>query len=405
MAMLGMEQVNFPARISPVASELSVIQITEPTARSLGLREGQVVQALVETRGDTMALNVAGRTFNLAGHAGLQATDAIWVRFVSFAGKPALQVLGPVVPGAAGPGAVGATTASAQAAQAQAAQAQAAQAALAPLGALGAMGAGGVGGLTGAVDGAFAALSSTVLALLGRPAGLPALTRLMHPGVLNAAVAEADAPELAQALAALRPSASGLNAEALRQALAHSGLWTEAWLARGKSVGSGDSQKVFLRQLIQTLGRSSESAALAQEAVEEIERSQIESVQAAAQREFMFSFVLPFRDSEPVVLRFLRQARQGPEEPPWTVEVHTQSSELGEVWLKTTVSDQTRIDLTMWALRHEVVREAQRRAADLQDELEFSGLSLNSFQVLQAHPPADSRGAVGSAGGLVDARA
>ena len=377
--MLGMEQVNFPARINPLPIELAPIQLTEPAARSLGLREGQVVQALLEPRGESLTLLVSGRAFELAGHGGLRAGDAIWVKFITHGGKPALQV----VPG---PG-----------------SAMAEARALAGAALAGAPGATGLAGAALPADSAFAALSATVVGLLSRPMGWSALTRLMQPGVLESVARDAP-PSLLAALQAGRLSTTTLDAAAIERAMAQAGLWTESWLARGRAVAPADSNKVLLRQLVQALGRGGAAAESIEEAVDEIERSQLETVQAAgAHRGFEFACVLPFRDAEPVELRFLKPARRGQEDPPWTVEIHTRSEELGELWLKTTVTDETRLDLTMWAIKPEVVQAARRSADSLRDDLEASGLILSSFVVLASAPPADAPPA--AEGHLLDTRA
>jgi hypothetical protein len=120
-----------------------------------------------------------------------------------------------------------------------------------------------------------------------------------------------------------------------------------------------------------------------------------------------FALVLPFRDADPVELHFEQKGNKpGQPKNPLVVNMHTQSRVLGEVWLKTTISNSAQVDLTMWALRKDVADLAKFNAPDLTDELEAAGLQMGSFQVYNAprpqaqedHPPPEH-------GSLIDTRA
>ena len=79
--------------------------------------------------------------------------------------------------------------------------------------------------------------------------------------------------------------------------------------------------------------------------------------------------MLPFADAEPVALRLVRGRRQpGQANPPLVIHLHTRNKDLGEVWLQTRISDETEVDMVMWALREDVVK----RARDLSPNLAFS---------------------------------
>jgi hypothetical protein len=87
---------------------------------------------------------------------------------------------------------------------------------------------------------------------------------------------------------------------------------------------------------------------------------------------------------------------------------------LGEVWLKTTISEATgkanvptsQIDLAMWALRSDVAAQARFNADELTDELENAGLIMGSFQVFNApRPDGQPKRHVPDHGALVDTQA
>jgi len=107
--------------------------------------------------------------------------------------------------------------------------------------------------------------------------------------------------------------------------------------------------------------------------------------------------MLPFTDADPVELHFQRPPRQpGDENPPLSVDIHSQSRLLGEVWLHTLIKAGHQVELTMWALREDVAHQARAHATELVLELGAAGLELQQFQIYnsprpgsdQARPPA-----------------
>ena len=92
--------------------------------------------------------------------------------------------------------------------------------------------------------------------------------------------------------------------------------------------------------------------------------------------------------------------KPGQPKNPLVVNMHTDSRVLGEVWLKTTISNNAQVDLTMWALRKDVADLAKFNASDLTDELEGAGLHMGSFQVYNAPRPDANHGrqAIGRGG-------
>jgi hypothetical protein len=180
-------------------------------------------------------------------------------------------------------------------------------------------------------------------------------------------------------------------------------------LADGEPVA--DNTKVLLRLLMAERARVEEDSGDTQEslhhALDEIEAAQVQSAQNLHKGELNLAFVIPFRDADPVELHFEQKGNKpGQPKNPLVVNMHTQSRVLGEVWLKTTISNNAQVDLTMWALNKDVADLAKFNASELTDELESAGLRMGSFQVynaprpdaVQDHPPPEH-------GSLIDTRA
>ena len=139
----------------------------------------------------------------------------------------------------------------------------------------------------------------------------------------------------------------------------------------------------------------------------ELEAAQAQAAQKWLSGELSLHVVLPFVDHEPVDLHFQKPARKpNQEEPPLTVDIHSRSRTLGEIWLNTTITQGTGVDLVMWALRSDVAGMAKQRATELALELGAAGLNLQSFQIFNAaRPLVRASEASGSRGSVIDTQA
>jgi hypothetical protein len=108
-----------------------------------------------------------------------------------------------------------------------------------------------------------------------------------------------------------------------------------------------------------------------------------------------------------VELQFEQKGNKpGQPKNPLVVNMHTQSRVLGEVWLKTTISNSSQVDLTMWALNKDIADLAKFNASELTYELENAGLVMGSFQVYNApRPDANEARPAPDHGALVDTQA
>lgn len=200
------------------------------------------------------------------------------------------------------------------------------------------------------------------------------------------------APRLSEVLGGALPRMAGLTPAALQQAMMRSGLGTEAALLAG-SLGLDQDLKVALRRLMRSAATVPGSAGDAgwSRAVDTLERSQLDSLTAQMQGQVLLAMVIPFADAGPVGLRITRERpRAGEEPPPFVVDVHSAHSGLGPLWLRTQVAQDQRVSITMWALRDEVAQQARARAPDLRRTLQDSGLVLGALDIMQGSPlPAD----------------
>ena len=351
----GAETAHLALKHSPIFLEGRLTIADEPAARTLGLRNGQVVQGTVEVRSGALALNLAGLSVplpqDLPASLHFAAGDTALFRVqVQSNGSIVLQPL--PVPGSG-----------------------TAQAGPAPV---------------------LPHWPDRMEQLGLRPPYMDALGQLLRPGVFEGLMRSLSShfPDLAtliQQWLRQRPSMAQLTPERLQQLFTRSGWMTESLLANGRGADPTDL-KVVLRQLLNGLeGQEADGVHLLRSALDDIESRQLLAADSLASREWVFSIMLPFRDAEPVTLRFARSRRQEQQErAPYIIHLHTRNRDLGELWLQTCISDLTEVDMVMWALRQDVVERARQQAPDLAAELENAGLHMKRLQVVHGPGPQDT---------------
>ncbi len=333
--VLGIDQTNPALRPTLLTADTTALRLAEPQARELGLRDGQVVKGLVEANGESLKLVLNGLAFELPAASSLARGDSPLFRAVQSPGGWLLKPL--PIPG-------------------------------------------GLSAAPGLAPGTVSAMTAMLL----RPLEATGWMQLLSESGLAKALAKT--PEFF-AWRKSRPSMARLGAAELREAVAGSGLFAESALAQGRAPAAHD-----LKLALQSLLKATAGDPLLHEpvdrALKDIESSQLQAVQAQSQRELLLNLVIPFADANPVRLSFSRPApsREEPD-PPFTVSVHTRNEHLGEVWLKTAVSGENKIDMTMWAAQQEVATAAHQNAHALAHELENAGLEMNSFVIYNGPRP------------------
>ncbi len=363
MVLLSTEGVSAVNRVMPLSLETRPIFVEAATARQLDLHDGQVVQALVESRQDQLKLVLQGQAIDVALPGFVKEGDSIQLKAqFSVSGQLIFQMAPPLSPAAR------------------------------------------------AMTSAAAPLPTRLNTLLHHPASLAHWVRMMSPGVLERLI-PANSAQLLQSLRQQQLNMASLQPHALREWFLKNAKNNES--AAGEvGVKSDMDLKSLVRHLMQQNDNSRDSESShshdnLHHALDEIEASQLRAVQEQQQGNLEFTLVIPFRDAHPVEIKFERKGhKKGQPKNPTIVNMHTDSSVLGEVWLKTSISDGKQVDLTMWATRTDVAQQAQSNASELTYEIESAGLAMGSFQVFNAPRPAPQSQTESLApGALVDTKA
>ena len=375
----GAEALVAPNRINPIYLDGKLLTFQASIAESLGLKDGQIVQALVRLHGDQPKLLLQGRMIDAPASSLAAPGESMWLRVQNKAeGQWSFQP----VPAPAG------TQASSTALTLTAPTLM-----MAP---------------------SLAPVVSRIANLLYRPTGAVELSQLYKPGTLDALLGTIARPDLLTQWRGLQLSMSQLTPSSLQQAMMGA-MGSEVWLARGMPMAAQDP-KQMLRKLIDAINTNNLNAnqlndgddadsigiiSRLQRAVDDIEASQVQAVQAQAQQEILFNMTLPFADANPVELTIRRGPKQEGESPLLIINVHSKSEELGPVWLKTQLANSEQVELTMWSEDPSVVSQARSRSSLLGQELSSAGLTMKSFQVIQGARPTETSVWAPSGRGLV----
>jgi len=374
--MLGPDMVSASSRVPAVQMEARPLWVQTPVAQQLGLRDGQIVQAVAEVRDQRIRLWLKDFSFELPNGWVLKEGD-----------KPFLRVS----QNASGWGFLIQAYPNGQTSSATPASA-----------AFGLNQQAGILQMRG---------NTTLGMLLTQPGGFESFTRLISNLGMGLLSGQSEFSDMVKRLLQQRTSLAQMNPTTLKRLVSAQAQSVENLLAQG--LPAQDDPKSAIKQIMARLqqetleGTEKEDTSELEQAVRELESAQVQSAQKWLNAELSLHVVLPFVDHEPVDLHFQKPARKpNQEEPPLTVDIHSRSSSLGEIWLNTTITQGTGVDLVMWALRGEVAGMAQQRASELGLELGAAGLNLQSFQIFNApRPLVRTVESAGTRGSVIDTRA
>ena len=365
--MTGAEALVAPNRINPIYLEGKLLTFQASIAQDLGLKDGQIVQALVRLHGDQPKLLLQGRLIDVPANSLAAPGESMWLRVQNKAqGAWAFQ---PVSPPAANIASLVSPSTSLPLSLATAN--------LAPV-------------------------VSRISNLLYRPTGAIELADLFKPGTLDAILQTVSRPDIQAQWRGLQLSMAQLSPATLKQAMMGA-MGSEVWLSRGMPMSPQDP-KQMLRRLIEAINQSNNAAIQGsgtdnpetsgvlmklQRAVDDLEASQVQAVQAQVQKEVLFNMTLPFADANPVEITIKRGPKQEGGSPLLVINVHSKSEELGPVWLKTQLEKADQVDLTMWSEDPQVVAQARSQSGLLGAELSNSGLTMKSFKIIQGARPTE----------------
>ena len=378
--MLGPDVVSTASRIGPVQAENRSVWVQTPVAQQLGLRDGQIVQATVEVRDQRVRLYLKDFFFELPNGWVLKDGDKPFLRVSHNAGSWGFLI------------------------QAHP-NGQAPAATAIPVNQLFGLNPGSVLPTEAAQP---EPQSNRLGMLLIHPPGFATFSKLLSDVAQGSLSTQAESGPLLQRLLQQRNSMAQMNPSMLRKAVMGQARSIENILLQGQAAA--DDPKTLLKTLLGLLseeGNNKDVLRQVEDASTEFEAAQAQSAQKMQQGELSLHVILPFIDADPVDLHFQRPARKkGQEEQPLSVDIHSRSRVLGEVWLNTQISKGNDVDLVMWALRGEVAHLAKERSGELGLELGSSGLQLQSFQVFNAPRPLARVGeSSGTRGSVIDLRA
>ena len=336
--------VNAVAKINPIFLE-GTLKIASPEAKALGLKDGQIVQAVIENRGERTKLIINNKEFDLPKNAQI-ASETKFQAKISIGPKSAILI---------------------------------------PTGLLSQPT--GTAGLPVNPTG-FTPISPHLMNLLVHSGGLANLQQLfVANGGLASLIQVSGLADLITRILGSRPSIAQINSSTIRDLILSSGLFTEMRLAQKQRVHPLD-QKTLLYQISRIMSERGIDASSINRAILDIESSQVETHQSINNRELSFSLLLQFKDFGSVDLSFFRAAatRLDPK-PSYTFNLHTKNDLIGEVWLRTVVEKETMLKMTMWALRTEISDRAKNSTKQLGELLKNAGLTIDSLEIHNSARP------------------
>lgn len=236
-------------------------------------------------------------------------------------------------------------------------------------------------------------LGSRLLMLQQQPSGFDVGSQFMRPDLLSQMSSQLGLGSWFENFKKLTLSMSQVSGLALKKAVLSQAQSTENTLL--KDLDASDSPKAMLHKLMDSLNQlghntHSDQKLMVQRSIDEIESAQLRAVQDFTRGELSLRVMIPFNDADPVDLHFRKPPKEeGQAESPLSVDIHSKSRLLGEVWLQTVITQTNLVDLRMWALRPEVAQLAHDNANELIYELDASGLKLKTFEIFNAQRPFD----------------
>ena len=322
-----------PRPIAPDALP-NAVPITQPIAAELGLKAGQVIQALVGSLGDKKYLQLNNKEIPLP--SGTKFPEGL-VQIKVMQGREGVsaQLYAPHV------------TAHSQAST-------------------------------------ISGMSATLAEVIARPANRAQITSLLAPGVLDSMLDSAGLQEKTLQLANYRLDSNTLNAQMIARAVQFGGLNTERALMEGIALSS-QTLKPWLRQILRLLPAQSNLSSRIGDLIGDLESFQLDVIPNNVGREQQsLSAILLFRDQEPVELSFEYSNQiDGADSPVWIINLHTSIERLGEIWLKSTFRD-SMVDAVMWAREAQTANLAKKSVIDLREAFSELGLTIKSLQILNA---------------------
>lgn len=337
--------INAVAKINPIFLE-GTLKIASAEAKSIGLKDGQIIQAVIENRAEQTKLLIGNKEFELpknsqfSGESKFQARVSITSNGTTFLTPTALST----------------------------GQSQ-----------------------TPTLQSGFTPISPHLMNLLLHTSGFANLSHILNSSTLLGNLSQLSGiSELISKILGLRASLINISPNQIKSMIYNFGLSTESQLAKRKTLNSSN-QKLLLFQLSRILSERGFDPISVNRAILDIESSQLDSQQNLQNRDLAFSIMLPFKEFGDVNLSFFRSTPNPPmKDPPYTFNLHTKNDLVGEVWLRAVVEKKININLSMWATQSDTYINAKENFTKLNDLLKDAGLNVVSFEIFNEKRPGKS---------------
>ena len=333
--MLSPEGVNMMPRPNTVYVEGAAagVRIEPEQARTLGLRAGETITAIVAQRQDGNILLIGNQQLPLPDRMNLPPGQvSLLVRMI--AGQPVLALTDPAL------------AASVAAANSRA-----------------------------DADGRFARLLNHV--------GSFHLLQLFAPGQLGALAEKVGSPELRSALAALLLDSRQLNSGNLRQAFQNTGLFAEhqAGLNPNQALPGLKSMLLALRSFMQA--RQMEATSISG-AIDELEARQVDSLAQQSAGRSHYAWMIPFADQYPVFLDLQHHQGtddEGASQESWTIDLEVGLTSSVSMAASVRMSIAGELGLRLWLPNSTYYQLAQAGREQLEAMLSQNGLTLAGLAI------------------------
>ena len=331
---------NAVSKVNPIFLE-GTLKIAAADAKMVGLRDGQIVQAVIENRGDHTKLLIGNKEFELPKnmHGGENSRFQAKVTILNN-GSAVLNPAGVSISG-------------------------------------------------GNSSPTFLPLSPHFMNLLLHSSGFGNLLSVYSSGFLSSISSHSGLTDIIAKILGLRLNLSTLTASELKSFILNFGLFNEAILSKKQKLGA-KNQKVLLVQLARMLTERGIDPQSVNRAILDIESSQLETNQSLQNREIFFSLLLPFKDFGNINFSFSKFTPENNEkDSPYTFNLHTKNEKLGEIWLRVVVEKKINLSMQMWATDSTTYRKAKDGVVKLSQLLSDAGLNISAFEIFNEEKPGE----------------
>ena len=331
---------NAVSKVNPIFLE-GTLKVAAADAKTVGLRDGQIVQAVIENRGDHTKLLIGNKEFELPKnmHVGESSKFQAKVTILNN-GSAVLNPAGVSISGGNSPP-------------------------------------------------TFLPLSPHFMNLLLHSSGFGNLLSVYSSGFLSSISAHSGLTNIITKILGLRLNLSTLTASDLKAFILNFGLFNEAVLSKRQKLGA-TNQKVLLVQLVRMLTERGIDPQSVNRAILDIEASQLETNQSLQNREIFFSLMLPFKDFGGIDFSFSKIAsRNNDKDSPYTFNLHTKNESLGEIWLRVVVEKRINLNMQMWATDKQTYTKAKDGFTNLNRLLSDAGLNISAFEIFNEEKPGE----------------